>query len=364
VNTKLILVVVIVLGTLLYPAVALGEPYLAVQMGFKCGQCHVNPTGGGLRNVFGNAWSQSQLAARSIAAADRAKWLGQVNDYLSLGGDLRADAEMVDVPDSDRASEFRLSDARIYLAAQVVPGRISVHIDERLAPGNATTMEAYLKLASATGRYYLKAGRMYLPFGWRLEDDNALVRQLSGVSMQAPDEGIEMGLELDSWSAQLALSNGSAGGPETDDGKQFLARVEKVWPAWRAGVSGMVNDTDAGRRSALGLFAGMRLGPTSWLAELDYVDDAGLGAGGRELLAGLVEVNWHIASGHNLKLTHEWLDPDVDVDEDEQVRASLVYEWSPIEFVQVRTGVRQFDGPRQIDFQNRTQVFLQLHGYF
>ncbi|MBS1201102.1 MAG: hypothetical protein H6R27_1780 [Proteobacteria bacterium] len=359
-----ILAVIIVAGAGLRPVAALGEPYLAVEMGFKCGQCHANPTGGGLRNLFGNAWSRSQLSARNIGAPDRAPWLGQVNEHLSLGGDLRADAERVEVPGAETTSELRLSDVRLYVDAQVVPGRLSVYVDERLAPGNATTMEAYARLTSATGSYYLKAGRMYLPFGWRLEDDNALVRQLSGINMQAPDEGVEVGLELDSWSAQLALSNGSAGGPETDDGKQLVTRIEVVWPAWRFGVSGLVNDADAGTRTAVGLFAGMRLGPTNWLAEADYVDDEGLGADGRQLLASLIEANWQIVRGHNLKITYEWLDPDTDVDEDEQSRSSVVYEWSPIEFVQVRAGVRQFDGPSQIETQNRTQIFLQLHGYF
>ena len=40
---------------------------------------------------------------------------------------------------------------------------------------------------------------MYLPFGYRLEDDNAFVRSLSGINMQAPDEGVELGFE--SWHA-------------------------------------------------------------------------------------------------------------------------------------------------------------------
>ena len=355
---------ILALACALWPAILVAEPYLAVEAGFKCVQCHANPTGGGLRNAAGNAWSQTQMSARRIGSEDQALWLGRINEYVSLGGNLRADAETVEVPDADRSSEFAVSDARLFVEAQVIPGRLALYIDERLAPGNATNMEAHLRLMSATGAYYLKAGRMYLPFGWRLEDDTAFVRQLSGVTMQVPDEGVEAGLELGSWSAQVSLSNGSAGGPETDDNKQLVARVERTRPAWRIGASGLFNDTDAGRRSAMAVFAGARLGPTNWLAEFDYVDDEGLGIAGRELLAGLVEVNWRVARGHNVKLAHEWLDPDTDVDEDEQTRVSLLYEWSPIQFLQLRAGVRQFDGPRQIEVQNRTQLFLQLHGYF
>jgi hypothetical protein len=205
---------------------------------------------------------------------------------------------------------------------------------------------------------------MYLPFGYRFEDDNAFVRQLSGINMQAPDEGIEIGLEKGSWSTQFAISNGTAGAPESDDGKQFTVRTEFVRSAWRVGVSALDNNTDAGDRLGAALFGAYRLGPVTLLGEVDYFDDDSIGVSGRKLMASLAEADWKVRQGHNLKFTYEWLEPDDDVDEDEQTRTSVLYEWSPIQFMQLRGGVRFYDGIPQNDTQNRTQAFVQLHGFF
>lgn len=343
---------------------ARAEPWFAIQTGAKCLQCHANPSGGGLRNVYGNAWAQTQLAARRLGPQDEELWTGQIGRFLAFGGNARADAAFVRVPNQNETSEFATSEARLYVQAEVIPDRLAISVDERVAPGNATNLEANARLWLRQGVAYVKAGKLYLPFGWRLEDDNAFVRQLSGINMQTPDDGVEIGLDRGSWSTQLALSNGSGGGPETDDGKQITARTELVRPIWRIGASAALNASDAGDRAAAALFAGFRLGRTGWLAELDYVDDEGLGVDGRQSLASLVEVNWLVRQGHNVKATYEWLDPDDAVSEDEQTRASLLYEWSAVQFLQLRIGVRRFDGIPQNDLQNRTQAFVQLHAFF
>jgi hypothetical protein len=342
---------------------ASAEPYLAAQMGLKCVQCHVNPTGGGMRSVFGNTFAQTQMAAKRLGAEEDL-WTGQVMKFLAVGGNARANWNFSDVPDAGSSNDFAVEEARAYFDFGVIPNRLSIYVDQRFAPGNATNLEANVRYWLRENEIYVKAGRMYQPFGYRLEDDNTFVRSLSGINMQAPDEGFEVGFEKGSWSTQLAFSNGTGGAPEGDEGKQVAARTEYVQSAWRVGVSALSNHTDAGDRIGAGLFGAWRAGPVTLLGEVDWFDDDSIGAGGRQLMASLAEANWKLSQGHNLKLVFEWFEPNEDVEEDEQTRGSVVYEWSPIQFVQIRAGVRVYDGIPQNDLQNRRQAFLQLHGFF
>lgn len=341
---------------------ARAEPYLAVQTGYKCSQCHVNPTGGGMRNAFGNAFALTQLPANRIES-DRA-WVGAVSDFLSLGGDLRAQANSVDIKHQEQTRQFELEQARIYLDLAVIQNRFSIYVDELVAPGAANNREAYVRYWTASHDWYLKGGQMYLPFGLRLQDDTAFIRTTAGINMTTPDTGGEVGYEHGPWSAQLAISNGTAGAAEVDTGKQYSLQGQFVQSRYRVGVGANLNDAEAGDRKAYALFGGVRTGPIAWLGEIDYVVDEIPGSPNRKRVAGLLEADWRIRQGHNLKVTAEQLDPNRDVDHDDQARWSLVYEYTPIQFVQIRGGVRYYDGIPQNDLQNRRVYFAELHGFF
>jgi hypothetical protein len=164
-------------------------------------------------------------------------------------------------------------------------------------------------------------------------------------------------------SAQLAVTNGSAGGPETDEGKQISLRAAHIQTSWRVGASFNLNHSDAGDRQMQGIFAGLRTGPIAWLAEADYIVDDSL-ADRRRQWVGLLEGNWAAAPGHNVKITAEYFEPDTDLDEDEQNRFSAVWEFTPLQFLQLRTGARFYEGISQNALQNRRVYFVGLNGFF
>ncbi len=337
------------------------EPYLAVQQGYKCESCHVNPTGGGLRSDFGIVFAENVQAAAPLPDGVPT-WTGKFGDFLRLGADLRASWNRTEVPQAPMQQAASLDQLRTYADLAVIPGRLDVSIDEELAPGNAHTLEAYARLAFPASGWSIKAGQFYLPFGWRLQDNTAFVREVSGISMTTPDTGIEVGFERPQWSAQLDLTNGAAN-VGTGSGHQVTAQVVRLFDGWRLGAAGSATHSAAGDRSVEGLFAGVRTGPVAWLGELDRVSDAGYPEGTRTMIAALGEADWAVARGHNVKLTAEYYDPDRAVHQNQNVRYSAVYELTPLPFVQVRVGFRRYRGIPQNDLDNRRLAFLEVHAF-
>ncbi|PTT91886.1 hypothetical protein DBR42_03020 [Pelomonas sp. HMWF004] len=347
----------------LLAAGANAEPYLAIRSGLKCVACHVNPTGGGLRNAAGNAFTQNVIPANALPEVLQG-WNGSLlDDRVRLGGDLRTATTRTSVPGQPSRSVGGMEQTRLYADIQLVKDYLGAYLDQQVAPGKSQRQEAYVRLSTPGLGWYAKAGQFYLPFGWRLQDNVAFVRQLSGVSMTVPDKGLELGHESDEWSVQVVRSNGP-GNKGGTTGHQTTAQAVWLQPWGRVGAAAAQVKSTAGDRQAWGLFAGTTTGPVAWLAEIDLVSDAGYPEGTRRQIATLLEANWLVQQGHNLKLTSELLDPDRRVANDNKVRYSVVYEYTPIAFVQLRTGYRKYGGIPQNATDNRRQSFVELHGLF
>jgi len=346
---------------LLRTAPAEAEPYLAVMTGYKCNVCHVNPTGGGLRSEFGVTYAKVLLPAETVDNT-LDTWTGKITDRLQVGGDLRSDWTRVTAPNSPSQQSFQLEQFRVYANLTVIPDRLALYVDEQIAPNGSTNEEAYVRYGSTMDGFYIKGGQFYLPFGWRLQDQTAFVQQVSGINMTTPDKGIELGWEHSAWSAQFDVTNGQANA-NTGSGYQVTTQVVYTKPIWRVGIAGSSTQSNIGDRRMGGLFAGLRTGPIAWLAEGDLVRDESL-PGGRTLAAGLLEGDWRILKGHNLKLTAEYQDPDRSVSNDQQTRYSIVYEYTPLPFLQLRAGYRHYFGIPQNNTQNQQVILMELHGYF
>ena len=361
-------------AVLLAPTASLAEPYLAVRTGYKCMVCHVNPTGGGKRTEFGAIYGQTALPASRLdletgdavpdGAPDPTPFTGKINNHIGLGADLRANADATFTPHTPQAYAFDPIRAQVYLEVKPIADRLTIYLDEHVSPGAATNRETYAMLWTKSHEWYVKAGRMFIPFGLRIEDDTAFSRTVTGTTGSSFDDGGAGGLELGPWSAYVSMTNGAGGGVETNRGKELSSLFTYVQSDWRVGLSANRNYNGGADRVMYSAFAGLRTGIVSWLASAVRVTDEGTPTGRVTQLATLIEGNIEVTKGHNLKLTYEFLDPNTDVSEDQRERYSAVYEYTPIQFTQFRLGVRKGNGIPQNNAQNATDVFLQWHAFF
>src|SRR5437899_5076455 len=186
----------------LAPVASLAVPYLAVRTGYKCMVCHVNPTGGGKRTEFGSIYSQTAMAAERLdlrtgqavpaGGSEPASWTGRLNDQFAVGSDLRANMQYIAVPHDTDTFAFT-PHAQAYLEVKPIAERLTIYLDERVSPGAATNRETYALLWFANRSAHVKAGRMFVPFGLRIEDDTAFIRQVTGTSFNSSDDGVEIG---------------------------------------------------------------------------------------------------------------------------------------------------------------------------
>jgi len=347
------------------PAPARAEPAFAVRTGYRCSQCHVNRTGGGLRTPFGSLYTQTILPEDTFGRFDSVPTFlpADPDARFAAGGDVRVQSVSLFDDDGDDTSSIEITEANVYLEARLLPERLSLYLDEKTGPGGASARELFALVSFDRWRGYVKAGKFLPPFGWRLPDDSAFTRQFSGFSYATPDTGVEVGIEPGRWSVHLAAVNGAGGGSDDNRSKQFSLVGVRRFAKGRVGVSASNNLPTGARVTQGGAFGGVNLGRLALLGELDWREVRQGDVTGRRLL-GLFEADVLLARGLNLKYAHDWIDPDRDIGTDDRVRDSLGIEYTPYPFVQLRVFARRKDGPPQIADTGDEQVEFELHVFF
>ncbi|MFQ5651073.1 MAG: hypothetical protein ACE5IY_14125 [bacterium] len=328
------------------------EPYLAMRTGFKCSQCHVNRTGGGKRTDFGVIYSQTNLYMKFLRPAGGSGFFsGKLNEVISVGANFRAD----DVSrfgyksalgeKADFTNNSRVPEANIYFLFEVVPEVLSIYADQTLAPGSGNR-EFFGVIQNLPANSYLKIGRMLAPYGLRLRDDDAFIRNGTGFTYNSHDVALEVGVEP----GPLSLI---ANVTEND-----LALVgATVFRRFRVGGSFSQNIRNSDDY-VYGVFGGANFGRFTLLGEGDFIQKPDV-----DQFAFLAELNFLLRKGLNLKATYEFFDRNRDVSNDRDGQERITFGVEPFitQFMQLGIFYRinRFI-PQNVPL-NQDQLTVQFH---
>ena len=359
---------------------AQAEPYLAIQEGYKCSQCHVNMTGGGKRTDFANIYVQTRLTSNFLnwrgmlpesdedidteenplkTDSTNSFFSGRLNDYVAIGGDFRTLYQRTETPDSDAEDVLSQRKQNIYLEIGLIPEHV-IFYQTMDGGGDAREIFGLLKGEIKGEPAYLKVGQFFLPYGLRLQDDSAVTRAITGFTYGTTDVGLEAGYEPGSWAFHVAVTNGTGSSLETNRSKRLTTSVAYVNKRYRLGASYSSNkNSDDDETKIYGVHAGAQFGRTGILFETDVIDEPSV-----EQLVSILELNLLVARGQNVKFSYEYHDPSKDIFENANERFSLVYEPFLNQFTQARGGVRENKGIPQNPSANITSYFFELHLFF
>lgn len=391
---KLLIVVVGLLGL---ASQAVAEPYLAIREGYKCSACHVNMTGGGKRTEFVSAHARQLLHYPDFfpsLSKPVDSFNGElVSPYVAIGADLRTSVTATFQEkgnngrvDNNTAFRGRLEEVEVdvnegvgYLEVRPIPDVLTFYIDQSFAP-STTTREVWGMLRLPWD-IYLKGGKMFLPYGLQLQDDNAFIRGgrngsvTTGFSFDEQQPAFEVGWEPGPVAAAFAVSNGTS----SDKDVQVTGTVYSLFtgvPVVRSVLLGgsFSHVAPPGAETWVwGFFTGFNLGRFTYLGEVDFREDKDKNDAEpstdefRGRFIHYSEGNYLLLNWLNLKVAFDYADDDGDLrqrNDDSENRVSVGLEPFWNKFLQTRFFYRVSNGIESNPSHNQDLWILEVHMFF
>lgn len=354
-------------------------PRFAAYTGDKCGDCHVNPSGGSMRTEWGTKYAEQDLQMdmfRKLSA--KMEFSPKLTKNISIGGDVRIAHSDNDNKISTAANKFLAMEGNIYINAKINE-KLSVFVSSGLQSVEAPVKNEFYGLLSniSPAKIYFQAGKFSPTFGIRIPDHRAYQRLYLLNTPYDADAGLLLGISPGDFNMNLAVFNGlSVDFFDTDLNKMFVASADYTFhfsedrihlnlgtsfynnPFRKADPDGV--KMDANQKSFNGFTKIGFFDRVAVLGEVDFIENQETGIFRRGMY-NFGELSIRVAKGVELRGQYEMRDKDRDVVDDEVKRISAGFALFPMQGMEVESMIRFVTETPQVD-NNEYQVMF--HFYF
>ena len=322
--------------------------------GGDCSGCHVNPTGGDMRNRGGWGFGKNVLPMQTTD--EDFEMSNKIGENIQFGLDLRGQALLIITEDKKRI-DFQRMTGSLYT---------NIDLSEKI---NVFTRydfvqaiwEAYGVARILPNDSYIKGGTFQSNYGIRLDDHTAYTRggdlglvtnSVSGLIYNPAytESGIELGVYFD----DFAFLTASAGNPS-----RLLFQVDPVYTAnlkiqptigeaaaifFGGSFATFKKSTEMPVVNMYGGYAGFGFGDFTIMGEFDIANDYIKKDSASTAM--MVEVAYRVIKGLEAVVRFDRFDPNSDIDKDELTRLVIGFEIFPYSFIEIRPQYRlQMEDP-------------------
>jgi hypothetical protein len=354
-------------------------PRFSSRMNLPCQSCHVNPSGGGMRNQFGQDFGREQLSVKQWQQEyGLEEFSTKISDFLSYGAEFRFLTlyQTRSNPDASLSTFFPMQMDLYFNMA--VSKKISLYFNPAFGPYNRLEAFVVAKVLPLSG--YIKAGRFAPPHGLRLDDHTSFVRQTTPFRNNTGQQsGFEFGFGPSPFHLMAAVTNGMRGDIDGGVAKAVFGKAEangSLGPVNLLGGVSTYNDVSGGeklnlqeayatatllqRLTLIGTVERIQGNSSIMSVNSDRNQRNASGASLKQI-AMMVEADYLLTDGVDLKLMYDFFDPNTDVRSGTTTRISGGFEVIPVSGVEVRPLIR-FTKDTILD-RNTTEFQLLIHLY-
>ncbi len=342
-------------------------------MTMDCSACHVNPTGGGMRNEHGLQFSMEKLPTWKTSEENKETLMGaKINNFFSIGADLRFAYLLAE---SESSSPYKNSffpmQADIYFA-------LMPHQNFTLYYQNGIQgiREVFGLIHDLPAGAHLKFGKFLPPFGLKLDDHTSFIREKLGFgnnTARDSDAGVEVGFSKGLWFGNAAIFNGSGSslftgtGSNADDNRSKGVSATGGFKAprfWLAGsyfnnTTGDANNEESSEY--IGGYSAIHIWQLSLLGEWDHISTETSTSRTKGQVA-YAEANMSLYQGVVAKVKYDLYDPNIDASGDISQRITFGFDLYPYPSTEVLIQYRK--NKEESNEVDNDQFLTMIHLYF
>lgn len=362
-------------------------PRFSARTGAKCQSCHVNPSGGEMRQAFGVRYGREELPvptwSQDFEMEDFTNLIGNV---LGIGADVRT---LFYSRGSNNS--FWQMEGDLYLNLRLAK-KVSIFLNKGLYSG----FEVFGLLSILPANGYFKVGKFLPNYGTRLDDHTTFIRTYSGFSAELGRPELT-GAEAAISPGPLNIGGGiynsvDAFGGSGSSLKAFLGRVDGMFNLGEGinlglganyfgngslssnAIARIASDVgvdlaapgEAAENTLMGGFGSFSIYDLVLFGEVDLMKTKSEGTTTEGVIAYL-EADYPVVTGVDVKVSYDFYDPDRDVKSGSIARYSAGLEFFPISGVEVRPVYRWLNTENVVAGEGDdswSEFHLLLHFYF
>ena len=370
----------LVAAVLLPAAEAMALPTYAARTGFSCVSCHFDPNGGGPRKDIGFLFARNR---HDLLPDPDERWQSLVSltnilgDVLYFGTNSRFfylynDPKPYGSVELPKTSSFFQMQGALYTTLRPHPHLALVWHNDFSEYG-VQSRDLYGMVDGLPGDLYVRAGRIRVPFGLRMDDHTGATRggfldPAGGGTGALPydprgvQSGIESGFTPGPFQVVAAFTNG-AGAPFANEAQTVTGKVVFHRSKLQIGASGYhsyltSSSTRARRWGAHALWGWREL---SLIGEVVGGDDRDAGSNTTDVLAAYAEADYRVSRALLFLVRYDYVDRDRDAEGQAAERFAGEGVWTVVPFADLRLAYK-YIVPE--DRGDESQVLAMLHFYY